>query len=135
MKVVLDTNVFVSGLMFPDGVPGQIVAAWSEAEFEVASSREQLAEIARVLAYPKIRRILNWDNHSIERFVERLYLRTEVVELGASKVVVPRDPDDAPMLNTLIAAAADFLVTGDHDLLVLNRRYPIETPSEFIRRL
>ncbi|MDE0225090.1 MAG: putative toxin-antitoxin system toxin component, PIN family [Gammaproteobacteria bacterium] len=135
MKVVLDTNVFVSGLMFPEGVPGQIVSAWSEAEFEVVSSREQLAEIARVLAYPKIRRILNWDDRRIERFVERLYLRTEVVELDVSGVDVPRDPDDAPMLNTLIAADADFLVTGDRDLLVLNRRYPIETPSEFIRRL
>ena len=135
MKVVLDTNVFVSGLMFPESVPGQIVAAWSEAEFEVVCSREQLAEIARVLAYPKIRRILNWDDRRIERFVERLYLRTEVVELDAVSVDVPRDPDDAPMLNTLIAADADFLVTGDHDLLVLNRHYPIETPSEFIRRL
>ena len=135
MKVVLDTNVFVSGLMFPDSVPGQIVAAWSEAEFEVISSREQLTEIARVLAYPKIRRILNWDDHRIERFIERFYLHTEVVELGVLGVDIPRDPDDAPMLNALIAADADFLVTGDRDLLVLNRRYPIETPSEFIRRL
>ena len=135
MKVVLDTNVFVSGLMFPDSVPGQIVVAWSEAEFEVVSSREQLTEIARVLAYPKVRRILNWDDRLIERFVERFYLRTEVVELGVLGVDVPRDPDDTPMLNALIAADADFLVTGDRDLLVLNRRYPIETPSEFIQRL
>ena len=135
MRVVLDTNVFVSGLMFPDSIPGQIVAAWSEAEFEVVTSRQQFSEIARVLAYPKIRRILNWDDRRIERFVERLYLRTEVVELEAMSVDVPRDPDDAPMLNTLVAADADFLVTGDRDLLVVNRRYPIEAPSEFARRL
>ena len=135
MRVVLDTNVLVSGLMFPDSVPGQVVAAWSEAQFEVVSSREQLAEIARVLAYPKIRRILNWDGHRIQRFIERFYLRIEVVEVDAASVDVPRDPDDAPMLNTLIVSEADFLVTGDRDLLVLNQRYPIETPSEFVKRL
>ena len=135
MKVVLDTNVFVSGLMFPGSVPGQFVAAWSEAQFEVVSSREQLAEIARVLTYPKIRRILNWDDHRIEQFIERFFLRVEVVELDVTPVEVPRDPDDAPMLNTLIVAGADFLVTGDRDLLVLNRRFPIESPSEFIQRL
>ena len=135
MKVVLDTNVFVSALMFPESVPGQIVAAWSEAQFEIVSSREQLAEMARVLAYPKIRRILNWDDHRIEQFIERFYLRIEVVELDAMTVEVPTDPNDAPILNTLIVADADFLVSGDRDLLVLNRRYPIETPSEFIQRL
>ena len=135
MKVVLDTNVLVSGLMSPDGVPGQILTAWSEAQFEVVSSREQLAEIARVLAYPNIRRILNWNDHRIEQFIQRFYLRIEVVELDAVGVDVPRDPDDAPMLNTLIVSEADFLVTGDRDLLVLNRDYPIETPSEFIQRV
>ncbi len=135
MKVVLDTNVLVSGLMSPDGVPGQILAAWSEAQFEVVSSREQLAEIARVLAYPKVRRILNWNDHRIEQFIQRFYLRIEIVELDAVGVDVPRDADDAPMLNTLIVSEADFLVTGDQDLLVLNRHYPIETPSEFIQRV
>ena len=135
MKVVLDTDVLVSGLMSPDGVPGQILAAWTEAQFEVVSSREQLAEIARVLAYPKVRRILNWNDHRIEQFIQRFYLRIEIVELDAVGVDVPRDPDDAPMLNALIVSEADFLVTGDQDLLVLNRHYPIETPSEFIQRV
>lgn len=134
MKVVLDTNVIVSGLMFPDSVPGQIVAAWSEAQFEVVSSREQLAEMARVLAYPKIRRILRWNDRRIEQFIKSLYSRIAVVDLDTMRVDVPRDPDDAPMLAAMIAADAEFLVTGDRDL-VLNRRNPIETPSEFIRRL
>lgn len=40
MKAMLDTNVLVSGLMFPNGTPARIVAAWSEAQFDVASSRE-----------------------------------------------------------------------------------------------
>lgn len=58
MKVVLDTNILVSGLMYPASTPGRIIAAWSEAQFDVVSSHEQLAEVARVLGYSKIRRIL-----------------------------------------------------------------------------
>ena len=50
MKVVLDTNVLLSGLMFPDGAPGRVVAAWREARFDLIVSIHQLAEIGRALA-------------------------------------------------------------------------------------
>ncbi len=135
MKVVLDTNVLLSGLMFPEGTPGRIIAAWVEARFEVALSLEQLAEIGRVLEYPKIRRKLGWDDQQIELFVKQLYIRAEVVELGPISVEVPRDPGDAPILATRAATKADVLVTGDGDLLALRDNYPIETPVEFVRRL
>ncbi|MBI2311561.1 MAG: putative toxin-antitoxin system toxin component, PIN family [Betaproteobacteria bacterium] len=135
MKVVLDTNVLLSGLMFPDGTPGRIVAAWAEARFDVAFSLYQLAEIGRVLEYPKVRRKLGWDDQRIEQFIKQLYIRAEVVELGPISVEVPRDSSDAPILATLAAARADILVTGDRDLLALRGRYPIETPTEFVRRL
>jgi len=135
LKVVLDTNVLLSGLMFPEGTPGRIVAAWADARFEVAFSLDQLAEIGRVLEYPRIRRRLGWDDERIELFIKQLYIRAEVVELGPIAPAVPRDPDDAPILATLAAAKADVLVTGDGDLLALRGKYPIETPSEFVRRL
>ncbi len=135
MKVVLDTNVLLSGLMFPDGTPGRIIAAWIEARFEVALSLDQLAEIGRVLEYPKIRRKLGWSDEQIELFIKQLYLRAEVVELGMTSVEILRDPSDAPILATLAATKADVLVTGDGDLLALRDRYPIETPADFVRRL
>ena len=135
MKVVLDTNVLLSGLMFPEGIPGRVVAAWLDARFEVAFSLDQLAEIGRVLEYPKIRQKLGWDGQKIELFIKQLYIRAEVVELGPISVEVPRDPLDAPILATLAATNADVLVTGDGDLLSLRDTYPIETPAEFIRRL
>lgn len=135
MKVVLDTNVLLSGLMSPEGTPGRIVAAWVEARFEVAFSLDQLAEIGRVLEYPKIRRKLGWDDEQIELFIKQLYIRAEVVELGPVSVEVPRDPGAAPIIATLAAAKADVLVTGDGDLLALSDKYPVETPVEFVRRL
>ena len=135
MKVVLDTNVLLSGLMFPDGAPGRVVAAWREARFDLVISVHQLAEIGRTLAYPKIRRILDWDGQRIEQFIRQLYIRAQIVDLDGIAVEVPADPDDVPILATLVAAKTDLLITGDGDLLALRDRYAILTPAEFVRSL
>lgn len=135
MKVVLDTNVLLLGLMAPEGAPGRILAAWFEARFDVATAIEQLAEIGRVLGYPKIHRKLKWDARRIEQFTRQLYIRAEVVDLRATSVEIPRDPQDTPILATLIASGADVLVSGDRDLLELRGKYPMQTPAEFVRRL
>ena len=135
MKVVLDTNVLLSGLMFPDGAPGRVVAAWRQARFELVISVPQLAEIGRALAYPKIQRILGWDDQRIEQFIRQLYIRAEIVDLAGTSVELPGDPDDMPILATLVAAKADVLITGDGDLLALRDRYAIQTPAEFVRKL
>ena len=135
MKVVLDTNVLLSGLMAPEGTPGRILAAWFEARFDVAMSIEQLAEIGRALGYPKIHRKLKWDEQRIEQFIRQLYIRTEVADLHSTSVQAPRDPNDAPILATLVASGADVLVSGDRDLLELRGKHAIQTPAEFVRRL
>jgi len=135
VRVVLDTNVLLSGLMAPVGTPGRILAAWFEARFDVVMSIEQLAEIGRVLGYPKIHRKLKWDEQRIEQFIRQLYIRAEVVDLRSTSVEVPRDPQDSPILAALVASGADALVSGDRDLLELRGKYPIQTPAEFVRRL
>jgi uncharacterized protein len=135
VKVVLDTNVLVSGLMFPDSAPGRVVAAWREARFDLVISVHQLAEIGRALAYPTIRRILDWDDRRIEQFIRQLYIRAQIVDLDGISVEVPADPDDVPILATLVAAKVDVLITGDGDLLALRDRHAILTSAEFVRRL
>ena len=135
MRVVLDTNVLLSGLMAPKGVPGRIVAAWIDAQFELVMSLAQVDEVVRVLAYPKIRRRLRWGEERIESFIKQLHVRAEVIDLSSTAAEVPRDPKDSPVLAPLVAANAELLVTGDDDLLALRSRYPIETPTEFGSRL
>jgi putative PIN family toxin of toxin-antitoxin system len=120
--------------MFPGGVPGRLVTAWREARFGLVISVHQLAEIGRALDYPKIRRKLGWDHQRIERFIRQLYVRAEIVDLSGTSVSVPLDPDDIPILATLVAAKADVLITGDSDLLALSDQYAIISPAEFIRR-
>ena len=135
MKVVLDTNVLLSGLMAPEGTPGRILAAWFDARFDVVMSVEQLAEIGRALSYPKIHPKLKWDEQRIEKLIRQLYIRAEVVDLRSTSAEVPRDPKDSPILAALIASGADALVSGDRDLLELRGKYPVQTPAEFVRRL
>jgi putative PIN family toxin of toxin-antitoxin system len=135
MEIVLDTIVLISGLAYPNSIPGRIVAAWDLHALSLAMSRFQLDEVARVLGYPKIRKLLGWSDARIESFVRQLVLRAEVVEIAGMAAAVPRDPNDAPILATLIASCADVLVTGDSDLLALRECYRIGTPAEFARRL
>jgi len=135
MKVVLDTNIFLSGLILPESVPGRIVAAWHAPSFDLVFSEPMLVELARVLTYPKIRKRIGWTDNDIERFVSLLRFRAEVVNIETTHAVVPRDADDAPILATLIASGADILVSGDQDLLDLRDDYAIESAAEFCHRL
>lgn len=135
MRVVIDTNVMFSGLIKPDSVPGRVLRAWRDGSFRLVLSEFLIEEIATVLARPKRRALVAWPPAKINRFVLELRAFADVVEPAEMNLEYPRDPDDIPVLATLIAAGADILVTGDRDLLALRDKYPIETPAEFARRL
>ena len=135
MRVVIDTNVVLSGLIKPGSVPGRVLRAWRDGSIRLVLSEFLLEEIAVTLARPKIQALVPWPAAQIDRFVLELRAFCDVVEPTELNFKYPRDPDDIPVLATLIASGADLLVTGDRDLLVLREEYPIETPAEFVRRL
>lgn len=135
MRVVIDTNVVFSGLIKPDSVPGRVLRAWRDGEFRLVLSEYLIDEIASTLARTKMRALVAWPPVQIDRFVLELRAFADIVEPAELDFKYPRDPDDIPVLATLIASRADVLVTGDRDLLALADQYPIETPAEFVRRL
>lgn len=135
MRVVIDTNVVLSGLIKPGSVPGQVLHAWRDGSIRLVLSEFLIEEIAVTLARPKMQALVPWSAVQIDRFVLELRAFCDVVEPAELNFKYPRDPDDIPVLATLIASGADLLVTGDRDLLVLREEYPIETPAEFVRRL
>jgi putative PIN family toxin of toxin-antitoxin system len=135
MRVVIDTNVVLSGLIKPDSVPGQVLRAWRDGSFRLVLSEFLIEEIAETLARPKIQALVPWSKAKIDRFVIEWRAFCEVVELANPTMKYPRAPDDVPVLATLIASGADLLVTGDRDLLALREQYSIEAPAQFIRRL
>jgi putative PIN family toxin of toxin-antitoxin system len=133
MRVVLDTNVWLSGLMLPASLPGQIVRAWRSSRLALMLSDPLFEELSRALRYPKIRARLSLDDREIERWLAELRYLVEWVDLAAAaRARVPRDHRDDPILTTFIASRADALVTGDRDLLELAARFPILTPREFV---
>ncbi len=68
MKVVLDTNVLISGLLSSHSVPGRIVQGWRKNHFVLVLCEFQWNEVIRVLHYPKIRNILKWDEAQINEY-------------------------------------------------------------------
>lgn len=128
LRVVLDTNVLVSGLAYPSSVPGRIVAAWRQGGLGVVLSRYILDEFVRVL--PRLPRV-QITPAEIRDLADSFMFIADVVEPQGTDL---RDPADQPVLLALIASKADYLVTGDKDLLALAGRYPIVTPADFWMR-
>lgn len=131
LRVVLDTNVLVSGLAYPASVPGRIVGAWRQGALDVVLSRYILDELARVL--PRLNHRLRQPSDFAD-LIDILAIQADLVEPRPLEGSATRDAADVPLLGTLLAANADYLVTGDDDLLVLAGRYSIVTPAEFWRR-
>ena len=131
LRVVLDTNVLVSGLAYPGSVPGRIVATWRQGGLDVVLSHYILDELARVL--PRLPRI-GMTSGEIRDLVDSLMFLVDIVEPEGVQAAELRDPADQPVLLTLQAGRADYLMTGDKDLLALANRYPIVTPAEFWAR-
>jgi uncharacterized protein len=132
LRVVLDTNVLVSGIAYPASVPGRILAAWRQGALDVVLSHYILDELARVL--PRFNESLKWQPNDFADFIDILAFQADIVDPEAMQDGSVRDAKDIPVLGTLIAAKADCLVTGDRDLLVLAGGYSIVTPAEFWRR-
>jgi putative PIN family toxin of toxin-antitoxin system len=131
MRVVLDTNVLVSGLAYPASVPGAIVNAWKQGGLELVLSRYILDEMMRVL--PRLKRIA-LSTAEIRDLADSFMFTAEIVEPSAKKEKALRDAADQQVLGTLLAAKADYLITGDKDLLALAAKYSIVTPAEFWAR-
>ncbi|QVX40730.1 putative toxin-antitoxin system toxin component, PIN family (plasmid) [Ralstonia solanacearum] len=131
LRVVLDTNVLVSGLAYPGSVPGRIVSAWRQGGLEVALSHYILDELVRVL--PRLPRV-RMTPGEIRDLADSFMFLADLVEPEGVEDEKLRDPADQPVLFTLLAAKADYLITGDKDLLALAGQYPILTPADFWAR-
>jgi putative PIN family toxin of toxin-antitoxin system len=131
---VLDTNVVVSSLLNPSGLPGRIVESWERGLFQLGISKELFLEIADVLDRPAIRKKTRMSDSEIPRLLE-LLVETSVVVSGNLEIesIISNDPDDDVILATAVATGADIIVSGDRHLLELEiyRGIPIVSPRQF----
>ncbi len=130
MRVVLDTNVFLSALLSEKGPPARIVEAWRTERFDLITSVEQIDEVKRAARYDKMQPYVL--RAEVGRLVKGLrhahVLLSRLPRAGASP-----DPADDFILAMCLAAEADYLVTGDRALSSLGHfaTTRIVTPRSF----
>ena len=129
IHVVLDTTVLLSGLAYPASVPGSIVEAWRAGSLQVTLSHYILDELRRVL--PKLRSRHGLSDDGIADLVDCLAFQADLVEPAGHWNAQLTDPFDQAILGTLVAAKANYLITGDKALLVLADKYPVLAAAQF----
>jgi putative PIN family toxin of toxin-antitoxin system len=133
VRIVVDTNVLVSGLLF-GGVPGRLIELGGQGRLRIVATHALLQEYIRVLAYPKFK----LTKAEIRGLLDEVILPlVEAVRVDEAPAVISADPSDDKFLAAAVAGSADAVVSGDRHLLALRayRGIPIETAAELIRRV
>lgn len=139
-SAVLDTNVIVSGLIVPKSKPGRLIAAWERNVFHLVTSDFLLHEVELVLKRPIFINKYSLKEALIDEFVARIAHRSFLIKKVKPYDIALRDPQDLIVLATALDGEADFLVTGDKDLLTVKqkqfpRQLQILTVDEFLNHL
>jgi putative PIN family toxin of toxin-antitoxin system len=128
-RVVLDSNVIVSGLGW-SGAPARILDAALDGQLVLVTSPPLLAELRRVLGYPKLAKVLGGAQQIVD-----LVEANSVVVIPARVIAAVSDESDNRVLEAAVEGAADYIVSGDDHLLGLGsfQRIPVMAPREFLK--
>lgn len=126
MKIVLDTNVLISGI-FWGGKPYTIIEIWLNHEIQLFATKKIINEYFVVLDR------IDKSRKSAKKWQKYILENIHIVE-AKSSIKLSRDPDDDKFLNCAVSANATYLVSGDNDLLELKQigKTKIITPSALI---
>lgn len=131
MKVILDTNVWVSGIFWLGGIPFQILGFFDKHRFKLVISQKTFEEI--VTRTERIRKRYQFGLARKEEYLD--FIRQHALFVKPTTLPsICRDPDDNHLLAAAEASKANYLVTGDKDLLVLrkHKRTRIISPKDFL---
>lgn len=130
MRIVVDTNVLISGVFF-GGFPRKILKASVEGRIRACASMEILNEYQEIIREMVQRKQGNIDVSILNPLIRSM----EIIE-PVSRVEICRDPDDDKFINCARDAQAMYIVSGDKDLLVIQQfeNISIVTAKEFCER-
>lgn len=114
MKVVIDTNVYVSGVLW-NGNESKIVDMCMDGILENHTSIDILSEVERVLSYRKF----NLTNEEIDKLLKIYFSFSRLVSIKVKSDIKSRDPADNKILECAVVTNVDYIITGDEDLLVM----------------
>jgi putative PIN family toxin of toxin-antitoxin system len=133
VRVVLDPNVVISGVLSSQGAPADVLRALAAGEFELIVSQALLDELERALAYPKLRRHIN-EAAAAELVRWLADSANHAADPATDPPVHSRDPDD-DYLIALASVHRAALVSGDKHLLALDGEMPVFSPRTFVNLL
>ena len=136
IRAVFDTNLLVSYLLtHRPPVATLIDHHLARDDFLLVTAPELLAELDRVLSYPKLQQY--YTDADRTRFVALVMALSEIVDLPEAVPRICRDPDDDRIIACAVVGEADVIVSGDHDLLTLGRvgDLPVITAAQFLDML
>ena len=133
-KVVFDTNVLISAVLVKEGISAKLIK--HSEPFEVVTSEEILTELLEKLQLPRIKDKYKFSDALIGEYISTLRKDSTVVSVF-TQVSVVRDTNDNMVLACAIDGKADYLVTGDKDLLDIGtyQGVIIISPAEFLQIL
>ena len=128
-KVVIDTNVFVSGIFF-SGPPYRILKAWQEGQLQIAVSEEIIDEYRRVIDALSAK----FEHIDLDSIVELLLIEAELVPSYSFEKPVCEDSDDDKFIACAIASKSKYIISGDKHLLKIGTFLDttIVTPRHFL---
>lgn len=135
LRVVIDTNILVSALVFRSGPPAKIRAAWQAGAIIPVVSRVTTQELLRVLQYPKFSLTAEEQQTLLAAYLP--YCETHPEPRTRKRIPICRDAADQAFLLLAVAAKADALITGDKDLVALAGKAGVEIvlAAEFLARV
>lgn len=136
MRAVIDTGIFVSALIRPQGRTGAVLQALKDKRFTLIYSTDILVEIIDVLGRDKFRSKYHISPDDIAALIDLIRLRGELV-IPSQKQTVCRDPKDDIFLEAALEGEAEYIVSGDFDLLDMKSFENISMLrlAEFLARL
>lgn len=137
IRAVFDTNVFISALFNPKRPPAQVLELALQGKIRLIVSPQLVEEIERVLTYPKVKKLLKKRQTTTGEVVEAIakILKVAVLTPGDLTIeAVPDDPADDMVLACALEGKADFIISGDHQLLDLENYQGIKivNPARFL---
>lgn len=134
MIVVLDNNVIISAAMFWTSIPAQALRKARMDKFKIIASHNTLTELYHTLLNSKFNKYVT-EAKRVEFF--EIYKNALQIIPVTESINACRDPKDNKFLELAVSAKADFIITGDKDLLDLNpfRGTQIITPKEFVEKI
>ena len=135
MRIVLDTNVIISGL-FWRGIPGKILENILRGKYILCFSEETWREFQKVLNYPKFKSQIQELPFPLEEFLNKLTEKAIIVYSPNKLDVIKEHPADNKFLSCAISCGASFIISGDKHLLQLKKFQDISilTPREFLKK-